>query len=92
MTSWDINYGIEYIAGEVSLRDLRPACRSRSAPTATGSSSKLTEIAPDLDLLLVSLEGIGTTNDKIRKLGSYRSALSALEIAQQLGVRARPRP
>ncbi|WRZ13084.1 hypothetical protein OG892_21075 [Streptomyces sp. NBC_00341] len=53
---------------------------------------RLTEIAPDLDLLLVSLEGIGTTNDKIRKLGSYRSALSALEIAQQLGVRARPRP
>ncbi|MFJ9111094.1 radical SAM protein [Streptomyces sp. NPDC102283] len=49
---------------------------------------RLTEIAPDLDLLRVSLEGIGTTNDKIRKFGSYRSALSALEIAQQLGVRA----
>lgn len=49
---------------------------------------RLTEIAPDLDLLRVSLEGIGTTNDKIRKFGSYRSALSALEIAQQLGLRA----
>ncbi|MFJ4899450.1 radical SAM protein [Streptomyces sp. NPDC088727] len=48
---------------------------------------RLAEIAPDLDLLRVSLEGIGTTNDKIRKFGSYRSALSALEIAQQLGVR-----
>ncbi|WP_406241007.1 radical SAM protein [Streptomyces anulatus] len=48
---------------------------------------RLTEIAPDLDLLRVSLEGIGTTNDKIRKFGSYQSALSALEIAHQLGVR-----
>ncbi|MCX5411213.1 radical SAM protein [Streptomyces sp. NBC_00059] len=48
---------------------------------------RLTEIAPDLDLLRVSLEGIGSTNDHIRKFGSYRSALSALEIAQRLGVR-----
>ncbi|MEH0404253.1 radical SAM protein [[Kitasatospora] papulosa] len=48
---------------------------------------RLTEIAPDLDLLRVSLEGIGSTNDHIRKFGSYRSALSALEIAQHLGVR-----
>jgi Fe-coproporphyrin III synthase len=49
---------------------------------------RLTEIAPDLDLLRVSLEGVGSTNDHIRKFGSYRSALSALEIAQRLGVRA----
>ncbi|MGC5563289.1 radical SAM protein [Streptomyces sp. FR-108] len=48
---------------------------------------RLTEIAPDLDLLRVSLEGIGSTNDHIRKSGSYRSALSALEVAQCLGVR-----
>lgn len=48
---------------------------------------RLTEIAPDLDLLRVSLEGIGSTNDHIRKSGSYRSALSALETAQRLGVR-----
>ncbi|MCM2390924.1 radical SAM protein [Streptomyces albipurpureus] len=47
---------------------------------------RLTEIAPDLDLLRVSLEGIGSTNDHIREFGSYRSALSALETAQRLGV------
>lgn len=48
---------------------------------------RLTEIAPDLDLLRVSLEGIGSTNDHIRKFGSYQSALSALDIAWGLGVR-----
>lgn len=48
---------------------------------------RLTEIAPDLDLLRVSLEGIGSTNDHIRKFGSYQSALSALDIARGLGVR-----
>ncbi|MFE4960652.1 radical SAM protein [Streptomyces sp. NPDC056653] len=49
---------------------------------------RLTEIAPDLDLLRVSLEGIGSTNDHIRKFGSYQSALSALDIARGLGVRS----
>ncbi|MFJ2645806.1 radical SAM protein [Streptomyces sp. NPDC087420] len=48
---------------------------------------RLTEIAPHLDLLRVSLEGIGATNDHIRKAGSYQSALSALDLARQLGVR-----
>ncbi|MCX5342673.1 radical SAM protein [Streptomyces atratus] len=48
---------------------------------------RLTEIAPHLDLLRVSLEGIGSTNDHIRKFGSYQSALSALDIARGLGVR-----
>ncbi|MFE4609143.1 radical SAM protein [Streptomyces niveus] len=48
---------------------------------------RLTEIAPHLDLLRVSLEGIGSTNDHIRKYGSYQSALSALDIARGLGVR-----
>ncbi|MFD3910742.1 radical SAM protein [Streptomyces sp. NPDC058603] len=48
---------------------------------------RLTEIAPDLDLLRVSLEGIGSTNDHMRKFGSYQSALSALDIARGLGVR-----
>ncbi|MEV1019770.1 radical SAM protein [Streptomyces sp. NPDC050264] len=48
---------------------------------------RLTEIAPHLDLLRVSLEGIGSTNDHIRKYGSYQSALSALGIARGLGVR-----
>lgn len=48
---------------------------------------RLTEIASDLDLLRVSLEGIGSTNDHVRKFGSYRSALSALDTARALGVR-----
>lgn len=48
---------------------------------------RLTEIAPHLDLLRVSLEGIGSTNDHIRKSGSYQSALSALDVARGLGVR-----
>ncbi|KIF75839.1 radical SAM protein [Streptomyces sp. 150FB] len=47
---------------------------------------RLTEIAPHLDLLRVSLEGIGSTNDHTRKAGSYQSALSALDLARQLGV------
>jgi Fe-coproporphyrin III synthase len=38
--------------------------------------------------LRVSLEGIGSTNDHIRKAGSYQSALSALDLARQLGVSA----
>lgn len=47
---------------------------------------RLTEIAPHLDLLRVSLEGIGSTNDRIRKVGSYQSALEALALARRLGV------
>lgn len=47
---------------------------------------RLAEIAPNLDLLRVSLEGIGATNDHIRKLGSYRSALDALDLARTLGI------
>lgn len=45
---------------------------------------RLTEIAPYLDLLRISLEGVGATNDRIRKLGSYQSALSALGRARDL--------
>ncbi|MFI9210177.1 radical SAM protein [Streptomyces sp. NPDC053253] len=47
---------------------------------------RLTEIAPHLDLLRISLEGIGSTNDRIRKAGSYHSALEALALARRLGV------
>ncbi|MFD6324715.1 radical SAM protein [Streptomyces sp. NPDC058442] len=47
---------------------------------------RLTEIAPHLDLLRVSLEGIGSTNDGIRRQGSYRSALDSLSLARDLGV------
>ncbi|MFB6659374.1 radical SAM protein [[Kitasatospora] papulosa] len=47
---------------------------------------RLTEIAPHLDLLRVSLEGVGSTNDGIRRQGSYQSALNALSLARDLGV------
>lgn len=47
---------------------------------------RLTEIAPHLDLLRVSLEGLGSTNDSIRKYGSYQSALDSLSLARNLGV------
>jgi len=47
---------------------------------------RLTEIAPYLDLLRISLEGNGPTNDTIRKYGSYQSALSALDHARDLGI------
>lgn len=46
----------------------------------------LTEIAPHLDLLRVSLEGVGSTNDGIRRQGSYQSALNSLSLARDLGV------
>ncbi|MFJ9926682.1 radical SAM protein [Streptomyces misionensis] len=47
---------------------------------------RLTEIAPHLDLLRVSLEGVGSANDGIRRRGSYQSALSSLRLARDLGV------
>ncbi|MFF7406632.1 radical SAM protein [Streptomyces murinus] len=47
---------------------------------------RLTEIAPHLDMLRVSLEGVGSTNDDIRKRGSYQSALDSLVLARDLGV------
>jgi Fe-coproporphyrin III synthase len=48
---------------------------------------RLTELVPDLDFLRISLEGIATTNDYIRKGGSYQSALAALCRARELGLR-----
>lgn len=48
--------------------------------------SRLTEIAPYLDLLRISLEGEGETNDLIRKRGSYQAALNAFNHARELGV------
>ncbi|MFD7548637.1 radical SAM protein [Streptomyces sp. NPDC059816] len=47
---------------------------------------RLATIAPYLDLLRVSLEGVGSTNDHIRRSGSYQSALNALGLARELGV------
>ena len=48
---------------------------------------RLTEIAPYLDFLRISLDGIDATNDHIRKPGSHQSALNALCCARELGVR-----
>lgn len=45
---------------------------------------RLTEIAPHLDLLRVSLEGVGSTNDGIRGQGSYQSALKSLGLARNI--------
>ncbi|MFJ6349134.1 radical SAM protein [Streptomyces sp. NPDC092046] len=47
---------------------------------------RLTEIAPYVDLLRVSLEGVAGTNDAIRRQGSYHAALSTLNLARELGV------
>jgi MoaA/NifB/PqqE/SkfB family radical SAM enzyme len=47
---------------------------------------RLAQIAPHLDLLRVSLDGEGATNDSIRRPGSYRAALTALDHARDLGV------
>lgn len=46
----------------------------------------LQAIAPCLDLLRISLEGIGATNDRIRRTGSYTAALESLQLARDLGV------
>jgi MoaA/NifB/PqqE/SkfB family radical SAM enzyme len=48
---------------------------------------RLMEIAPDLDFLRISRAGMGATNDRIRKPGSYKSALTALCFARELGIR-----
>ncbi|MFE4591244.1 radical SAM protein [Streptomyces laurentii] len=48
---------------------------------------RLTELAPSIDLLRVSLEGLASTNDEMRRQGSYHAALSTLNLARELGVR-----
>ncbi|MFI7003883.1 radical SAM protein [Nocardia sp. NPDC050175] len=48
---------------------------------------RLREIAPCIDLLRISLEGIGNTNDAIRRDGSYAAALESIALARGLGVR-----
>jgi Fe-coproporphyrin III synthase len=48
---------------------------------------RLAEIASDLDFLRISIEGIGVTNDRIRRQGSFQAALSALRYADELGIR-----
>ncbi len=48
---------------------------------------RLREIAPCIDLLRVSLEGIGNTNDLIRRTGSYDAALETLTLAKDLDMR-----
>ena len=48
---------------------------------------RLFEIAADLDFLRMSLEGIGATNDHVRKRGSYQSAVATFRYARDLGIR-----
>ncbi|WP_327120129.1 radical SAM protein [Nocardia sp. NBC_01730] len=47
---------------------------------------RLRQIAPCIDLLRISLEGVGTTNDLIRRAGSYAAAMESLALARDLGV------
>ncbi|MEU7013279.1 radical SAM protein [Streptomyces sp. NPDC046385] len=47
---------------------------------------RLTELAPFIDLLRISLEGVADTNDAIRRQGGYHAALSTLNLARELGV------
>jgi MoaA/NifB/PqqE/SkfB family radical SAM enzyme len=47
---------------------------------------QLREIAPCIDLLRISLEGIGATNDRIRNAGSYDAAMESIALANTLGV------
>ncbi|GAA5096996.1 radical SAM protein [Nocardia iowensis] len=47
---------------------------------------RLRDIAPCVDLLRISLEGIGNTNDLIRRAGSYTAALESLTLARDLRV------
>ncbi|MCD9141455.1 radical SAM protein [Streptomyces albireticuli] len=47
---------------------------------------RLAEIAGDVDFLRISLEGIGHTNDTLRKRGSFAAALQSMEAARSLGV------
>jgi Fe-coproporphyrin III synthase len=52
-----------------------------------GIESRLSEIAPYLDFLRVSVDGIGGTNDHIRRTGSYQKILTALRCARELSIR-----
>ncbi|MBS2548784.1 radical SAM protein [Catenulispora sp. NL8] len=47
---------------------------------------KLAEVATDLDLLRVSLEGLEQANDAIRHRGSFREAIAALAYARNLKI------
>jgi MoaA/NifB/PqqE/SkfB family radical SAM enzyme len=47
---------------------------------------RLAEVAPSVDLLRVSLEGLGEVNDGLRRAGSYDEVLRTLEAARTLGV------
>ena len=46
----------------------------------------LAKVAPYLDHLRVSLEGVGETNDAIRRAGSFAAALETLNRAKELNV------
>lgn len=47
---------------------------------------RLADLVGDVDLLRVSMEGIGETNDALRKAGSFDAALRTLDAARALGM------
>ena len=44
-------------------------------------------LAPYVDKLRISMEGLEATNDYIRQSGSFASAINTIKLADQLGVR-----
>lgn len=51
-----------------------------------GFRRRLEAVAPHLDKLRISLEGLEATNDRIRKPGSFRSAIKTIALARSLGI------
>jgi MoaA/NifB/PqqE/SkfB family radical SAM enzyme len=49
-------------------------------------SRRLVELAPYLDRLRVSIDGLAATHDAIRQAGSFASALRTLELARESGI------
>lgn len=92
-------YGLERVCllgGEPLLySDVTPAVRFAKELGLTvdictnghsGFSHQIVELAPYLDRLRVSLDGLGSTHDSIRQPGSFASALRTLSFARELGV------
>lgn len=51
-----------------------------------GFRHQVEQLAPYLDKLRVSLEGLEAANDRIRQPGSFASAMQTIELARELGV------
>lgn len=51
-----------------------------------GIKKKLEQIAPSIDHLRVSLEGLQGANDEIRKSGSFKAAEATIRLGLQMGI------